>query len=279
MFNYGIFRKTLVDSSPSIVAATVGLVCFVVLFMWSVLNMGTELMAFAAKFPFIKKMLEIGLGVRVDGEISVAILFAVGFTHLMVLMLAWSVIIATTTCVTVGENEKGTADLLLSLPVSRSAVYFSTSLVWIVAALILAFTPIIGIWVGTLVFEIPEEVFLSSYIAPACNFFCLNLAIGGLSSFAGCVVKRRGYAISFVAVVIFLSVVLNFIEPFVEVIGTEFLGMFSVKNLSLLTYYRPVDVVRLNEWPVQHMVTLVLIGVTSWMAGLFVYCRKDIPTA
>lgn len=272
MFNTGIFRKTFLDSLPAVLAVMVGLVAFVILFVWAMLNMGTELLNFVSKFPFLQKMFEMSLGIRVDGEVSVNILFAVCFTHLMALMLCWSVIIATATRVTVGEFERGTADLLLTLPVGRSEVYLTTSLVWILIATVVSFVPLLGLQIATLIFQPEEEVFLSKFVAPACNFVCLNLAIGGMSMLAGCVFARRGMAISFIVGVVFVSVVLNFIEPFVS-------AMENIAHLSLLKYYRPVDIVRLNEWPIGHMVFLSAIGVVSWVTGMIIYCRKDVPTA
>ena len=55
MFNFGIFRKTLLDSAVSVLVSMAGLVAFVVLFVWAMLNMGTELMAFVSRFSISAK--------------------------------------------------------------------------------------------------------------------------------------------------------------------------------------------------------------------------------
>ena len=187
-------------------------------------------------------------------------------------MLAWSVLIATTTRVTVGEFERGTADLMLTLPVSRIQICFSTSLVCVLIATLVSFTPLLGIWIATLIFETKEAVQMDRFVAPACNFFCLNIAVAGLASLAGCVLNRRGLAISIVISIVFVSLVINFVEPFVD-------AMSSWKLLSLLSYYRPVDVVREQQWPIANMITLTLIGLISWIAGLLIYRYRDVPTA
>ncbi|MEQ1826932.1 MAG: hypothetical protein ABL921_13340 [Pirellula sp.] len=272
MLNYGIFRKTLIDSAASTFLATIGLIAFVLLFVWAMLNMGAELLSFVSKFAFLQKIFEMSLGIKVSGEISLNVLFSACFTHLIVMTLAWAVIIATATRVTVGEMECGTADLLLSLPVHRSEVYISSSAVWILAAVILSFAPLVGIWIGTLLFETAEAVVLNRYIAPATNFLCLNLAIGGVAAMFGCILNRRSITIGVVVSIAIVSTTLNFLEPFLEVVK-------QVKFLSLLSYFRPVDVVRTGVWPVAHFAVLLTLALVGWTIGLLVLCRRDIPTA
>lgn len=272
MFNYAIFRKTLIDSVWSLVLSAVGMIGFVILFVWAMLNMGTQVLEFVSQFPFIRKIFEMGFGIKVDGEVSVNILFAVCFTHGIVLALTWTVIIAATTRVTAGEVERGTADLLLALPVARPEVFVSTTLVWVLAAAVLSACPIIGIAIATLIFETEEAVDITRFIAPAANFFCLNLAVGGLSTLVGSILNRRGLAVGAIVGTLVSSVVLNFLEPFIELIG-------SVKFLSLLNYFRPVDVVRHDQWPIWQMMTLIVFGVVCWTAGMAIFARKDIPTA
>ena len=270
MFSPAIFKKTLRDSSISIALSAVGIVGFQVLFVWAMLNMGTDLLKFVSNFPFLIKIFEMGFGIKVDGEVSINIMFAVCYTHAVVLALTWSVIIATTTRTTVGEIERGTADMLLSLPVTRPEVYFSTSLVWWFAAGLLSFCPLLGIWIAVQFFQMEEPVVLSRFVAPGVNFFALNLAIGGLSSMVACLMNRRGVAIGTIVAIALSSVVLNFIEPFIEAIK-------SLRFLSLLNYFRPVDIVRTGEWPVTNMLVIVAFAAACWTIGLITFSRGISP--
>ena len=149
MINIGIFRKTLSDSLLSLVMASAGLIAFTLLFVWAMLNMGTDLLEFVSRFPFVQKIFEVSLGIDVSGAVSIELLFAVVFTHGMVLLLTWSTIISMTTRVTVGEMETGTADILYSLPVSRMEVFRSVSLACFVVLSILSFCPFAGVWIGS----------------------------------------------------------------------------------------------------------------------------------
>ncbi len=270
MFNFAIFRKTFADSVWTLVFCAAGLIAFVVLFSWAMLNMGTEMLEFFSKFPFLEKIFA-SFGIDVSGDVSISTLFAVCFTHAVTFGLAWTAIIATATRVTAGEVERGTADLLLSLPVSRAEVYVSTSLVWMLAAALISACPLIGFAIVTHVFE-TGDVLLTNYNAAALNFFCLNLAVGGLASMFGCLLNRRGPAIGVVVALAFFSIILNFLEQFVEAIS-------RIGFLSLLSYFRPVESVREGGWPVQHMLILSGLALVAWTIGLIVFSRKDIPTA
>lgn len=272
LFNVGIFRKTLVDSSASIALSAVGIVAFQVLFVWAMINMGTELLQFVSKFPFLMKVFEMGFGIKVEGEVSLTILFAVYFTHAIVLGLTWGVIIAIATRSTVGEIERGTADLLLTLPVSRPEVYVSVSAVCCVSALLLSSCPLLGMWIALQIFETKEVIEISRYLAPATNFFLLNLAVGSLALMISCFLDRRGVAVGTIVGILLCSVVLNFIEPFIEATKT-------IRFLGLLNYFRPVDVVRTGQWPVSSMIVLISLSIIWWTIGLLMFARRDIPTA
>ncbi|MFK7765922.1 MAG: ABC transporter permease subunit [Mariniblastus sp.] len=272
MFNRAIFWKTWRDSSPIFIAAAIGMTAFVVLFVQSMFSLGTELMEFVSKFEFLAKIFEFGFGIDPSGEVSLTILFTACFTHAMILLISWSTIIATTTRVTAGEIEKGTADLLLSLPVTRREVYLSTSLVWLLSAMILAVCPVMGVWIGLQVFETEEAILIRRFFPPAVNFFFVLIAVGGISSMFASLVDRRGLAIALIAGFLISSVVLNFVEPFIPVLS-------KIRWLGLLSYFRPVDVVRSGEWPWFAFGSLFAIGAVTWAFGMTVFCRRDIPTA
>ena len=272
MFNFAIFAKTLRDSALTIALASFGVLMFVILVVFSMLNMGAEVLEFVSKVGFIRKIFEATLGISVEGEVSINTLFSVSFTHGMVLMLTWGTLIAMATRVTVGELERGTADLLLALPVNRSEVFVSTTCGWLVAALILSSCPFIGVAIGIQIFETEEVVELSRYIAPSINFLAINLAIAGVASMVGSVLNRRGQAVGAIVAVAFVSVVLNFVEPFLP-------NMKAMRYFGLLHYFRPVDIVRTGELPMDSLLVLGSIAVVCWSVGLAVFRAKDIPTA
>ena len=105
MVNWAIVRKTWGDSRWAIGGAVLGTLVFVLIFVAGMTNMGTELLKFIGQFPFLKKIFEMGLGIQVGSEVSLTVLFAVSFTHLVPLALAWGTVVAIVTRTTVGEIE------------------------------------------------------------------------------------------------------------------------------------------------------------------------------
>jgi beta-exotoxin I transport system permease protein len=49
--------------------------------------------------------------------------------------------------------------------------------------------------------------------------------------------------------------------------------------LGFLHYYRPVEVVREGRWPVRDLCLLGTVAAVTWIAGLVIFRRKDIPVA
>lgn len=242
------------------------------------LNVGDELLKFVGEIAWIRAIMEASLGIQFDGEVSVMVIFAVVYTHAVILAATWGTLIATTTRVTVGEIDRGTADLLLAMPVSRFTVCCSTTLAWILIATLLSIAPMLGIAIGLLLFETQEPVSVWQFTKVTVNFWCLNLAIGGFSSWIAAISNRRGVAVGVVISIALVSTIINFLIPILEM-GNEGQSISGIRYLSLLNYFRPVDVIRSRSWPVGNMVVLLSIASVTWLAGLLYFQRRDIPTA
>ena len=270
--NRAIFVKTTKDSLPVGLLTGIGTIGFVVLFVFAMVNMGKEVLQFIGQFPFLKNIFEMSLGISVSGDISMDVLLAVCFTHGVVLILGWSLVISTVTRVSVGEVERGTADLLLSLPVSRLSVTASTTAVWVIFAGILAICPLIGVWIGSIICTEGDEVRMVKFLPAVVNLFALHLAVGGLCTLVSAITNRRGTAITIVVAVALVSVTLNFVEPFISLIK-------QIRFIGLLHYFRPVDIVRIGAWPWKEILALSGFGIACWVVGAVIFCRKDIPVA
>jgi ABC-type transport system involved in multi-copper enzyme maturation permease subunit len=270
VFNWAIFRKTVGDWAGYVLVSAAGTMAFVILFVVAMVNMGEEVLEFISQFAFLRRVFEMSLGIRVDGDVSLNILFAVSFTHLVTLTLAWGVIVAAVTRTTVGEIDQGTADLLFSLPVSRWEVCFSTSAVWVVSAALLAVCPLLGVAIGGQVYATQEEIRWTRFVPVVVNLFALHLSVGGLAALIGGLTRRRGFAVAMIVGFLLASVALNFVEPFIP-------GLQPVRPFGLLHYFRPVDVVRTGEFPWTSLGALCGLSAITWLAGTMAFCRRDIP--
>ena len=268
--NRAILTKFVRDSWITFVCVAVGCVGYVILFVWAMQSLGPQLMNFLSSVDFLKRMLELAYGISLDGDVSSNVLYAIALTHPIVLALSWGFLFATCTRTTVGEADSGTADLLLTLPVSRSEVFACSTAVWAVMGSLISLCPLLGVWLGSRLFEPTEPIVLQNFVAPSVNFLLLNLAIGALALLVSCFVSRRVHAIAIVVALSLLFVTMNFLEPFLSFIE-------RIRFLSLLNYYRPADAVRTGNWPIGNMASLVGIAVLMWLAALWRYSRQDVP--
>lgn len=270
MFNTALFQKTLRDSAGLVAAASVGTFLFAILFSWAMQNMGEELLDFLSRFQFLQKIMEVTFGIETDGEVSLGILLAVCFTHAVVLMLSGSVVVATSSRIAAGEVERGTADLLLTLPIPRSTILVSTTLAWGLAGIAVAICPLLGIGLATLLFDL-ADVRLNAYWPAVANLAALLLAMGGATTLAANLTFRRGLAIGWVVGVAVVSMAIHLVEPFLE-------SLSAIRFLGLLNYLRPVDIVRSGEWPWSDISILLGIGAVAWLVGGALFLKRDIPT-
>ena len=105
----------------------------------------------------------------------------------------------------------------------------------------------------------------------AANFYCLYLAVGGLSFLISSLSDRRGRAVAAAFGIVLASFLLNFLAQFWTPAG-------KVGFLSILSYYKPVVVLRDASWPIADMFVLTLLGGVLWLAGGLLFTRRDICT-
>ena len=137
--------------------------------------------------------------------------------------------------------------------------------------MVLAASPLIGIGLGTLLFESQEPILLGQFVAPTVNSLFLNICVGSLACMFGCIFNRRSLAVGVTVSIILTSTIINFLEPFLSVIG-------NIRFLSLLHYFRPVEVVRDGQWPHEAILCLLVLTLIFFSIGLHIYVRKDIPS-
>ena len=82
---------------------------------------------------------------------------------------------------------------------------------------------------------------------------------------------RRGRAIGVMFAVLLVSFLLNFLAQFLESARS-----FSV--LSVIEYYRPAEIIRTQQFPIENMATLLILAVCTWLAGGMIFARRSICT-
>ena len=268
--NVAVMKKTARDSFMVWVIVLLTIVVFECLLVRALGEFASEFQELWASRLFLRNLVHALLGADLAGDLTATSLITIGFAHPILYTLVWGFVLATGTRVLAGEVDRGTADLLLSLPISRPRVYASVSLVWALAGIPMCLAPLAGIWLGEWASPMSEPLEYSRLRLPPANLYALYLAIGGGTMLVSSFLSRRGVAIAIVLAALLASFLLSFLTQFWSLAKT-------MSFLGILHYYRPLETVRTGQWPLAEMGVLCAVGGALWLGGMYWFSRRDIP--
>ncbi len=222
------------------------------------------------KLPFGKVVMRMLLGEQVE-VISRTGFAAFTFVHPMIVVTAWSFLVYICTQVPAAEVDRGTADLLLSLPVSRWRIYVSYSLVHFTMAALLAVAPYLGVHIAEHHWEFEEAVNLSMIRLTIVNALFALWAVVGVGMGISACASRRGTAVAVLFAWLLGSFAINFLGAIWEPVERIFF-------LSILYYFRPLIVVRDGRLDHENLLILAGVALTGWIVGAIVFAQRDIRT-
>lgn len=221
---------------------------------------------------FLQKIIAALLGAEVGTFVASTALAMLGWVHPFVLALVWTHAIVACTRFPAGELERGTLDILLSLPVSRAALFRGETVGFMLRAMVVVGAGLMGNWVGGWISGMRLGVSGARYFIVTCNLYALSLAVGGISSLLSCMSERRGRAMGGAFAILLASFFLSSMSSFNETVK-----QFSI--LSPLNYYRPYQVFEGGRVPWDDVGILLTVAVLTWTVGLLILERRDLRTA
>ena len=268
--NRGLLWRFTQESLWLFVLAIVVIFVFELLFIRAITEVDIDLLQRVVQLPFVQRILQAVSGAAMVNGLTATGIATLGYAHPFLYMVTWALLLTQCTRTLVGEIDRGSADVLLALPVSRAAVYISTTAVWLAGVLLFAIIPAVGIWSATHIFTLHQPVDLERIFSLYPNFLAFTLAIAGLTSCISAFSIRRGRTIAIVLGYLLFSFLLNYLAtlwPFVA--NFAFLG--------LLHYYQPMEQTATGVFAAQDCAILLAIGVVAWTLGLLRFQRRDIP--
>jgi len=265
-----VVLKSARDSLVLLLLVLAAIVTLETLYVLAMGRLAGDLLDIWRKIPFLKDVMRVLVGVNITGDVSATTLITLGLVHPVLLATSWAFLLTVCTRDITGDIDTGTADLVLTLPLPRRAVYIGTTVVWVVACAAFSTAAWCGIALGEQVFHTSEPLALRRLVIPVVNLCALLLAIGGVSMLVAALSSRRVVAVAIMLGILLASFLVNFLEVFVE-------QMRYVAFLGFLHYYRPVDAVRTGQWPLSQLAVLLIGGAIAWSIGLWRFNRRDIP--
>jgi ABC-2 type transport system permease protein len=230
-----------------------------------------QILDYWAQMPFLKGMFKALLGTEVGESIGPGMIASIAWIHPIVLIMIWAYGIIFCTRVPAGEVDRGTIDVLLGLPVSRTRVYVCESFVWLTSGLLIMAAGLGGNLIGNIVANANTQGSIGHVIIVLVNLYGLYLAVGSLALLASSWSDRRGRAVGITFAVVLVSYLLNFLAQFWQ-------PARSIAFLSIQHYYRPLAIIREGAWPTSDVLVLVIVSVVFWSAGVIIFNRRDICT-
>lgn len=223
------------------------------------------------QIPFVRSMLTALLGTELGEEITARTMQAFLWVHPVVLALVWAHEIAFCTRMPAGEIDRGTIDVLLSLPVSRRTVYICESIVWLVSGFLILVMGLLGHRFAAPAMPEAMRPELFRAVLVTANLYCVYVAVGGIAFLVSSLSNHRGGAMAIVFGIVLASFLLNFVAQFWE-------PARRIAFLGLVEYYQPAQILQSGTFPIGDGAVLLLVGGSTWILGGEVFARRSICT-
>jgi beta-exotoxin I transport system permease protein len=222
------------------------------------------------RFRWIRNM---GLGPE-DQPPSVSIMMAFWSHPIIIAIIAmWGV--ARGSIAVAAEVERGTMDLILSRPVSRTAYLFSHVLTGVAGLYLLSLTLALGAWAGTHynVLRVPPS--LGILVRPAFNLAALGLPIYGYTLLASTVDQVR-WRPMMIGSVLTLAGFIAWVISVIPVLQ-KYTWRTWLERVSIFKLYNPVDAVAAAEHLGFDVAVLAGIGAGCILLAFLGFVRRDLP--
>lgn len=269
--NAGLVAKSFREVRGSLLAFAIGLGVVEGLLSFVFPTLLASYGAQILQMPFVQQIIAALLGASAGDGLSAAMIGSFAWVHPIVLAVLWIAAITLGTRLPAGEIDRGTIDILLGLPASRASFLACDSLVTLSVGMIMALSAAAGNVLGNRLADPHAQISLNLTAATALNLFAVYVAVLGLTYLVSACSASRGRAVGVVAAIVLASFFLNFLAQYWP--PARRLGW-----LSMLEYFRPLQIIQTQAWPVRNILILVIFGAGGWFAALFVFGRRDIRT-
>ncbi len=269
--NAGLLKKAARESLAITIVVGLGLCGIEWLFARILPAFYGEMSNNLLQLPFVRKMVAAGLGIDPSAEMGPATMMAMVWTHPVVLALIYTLAISAGTRVPAAEVDRGTIDVLLSLPVSRTGLLAAEAAVALLCGVVVIALGFLGNFVGGWPLDTQTLGTISQRLWVCTNLWALCVAVFGVSCLFSAISDRRGRASAAAIAFVVAAFVLNFLGAFSK-------PMHQISFLSVLDYYRPLFTLQGNVRPIRDILVLVAIGAACWGFGWLAFKQRDIRT-
>ena len=271
---FALLRKHVHDTRGTLILTAAALFALGWLFVWVTSLNETEILKALSsetedtRFRWLRNM---GLE---EQPPSVSIVMSFWSHPLIIAMLSiWA--IARGSIAVGAEVERGTLDLILSRPVSRTSYLITHVLMAIFGFVFLALALAMGARIGAHYNYLRVPIQFWTLAKPALNLAALGVPIYGYTLLVSAVDHVRWCATMFGSV----ATLAGFIAWFVSVIPVlqKYAWRVYFERVSIFKLYNPVDDVSTGESLLFNISVLTAIGAACILLSFLTFTRRDLP--
>lgn len=268
MMNSNIFRFELRLSRLTLLSCSLGLFLFQLLLVgfYSAARPDESL---APLFKLIPKPILALVGGKYVDLLTVSGFLSYAFTHPinLILLSAGPILLASRSAP--GRGDDAAADLVLSQPVSRTAVLMGK----MAAGTVCSAGTVLCMWLGHLAgitfIPLPAVPDKAPFVFAAVNAFFFVLAVQGVAFLAAAASRLRTTAVCSTIAVLVVMLFLSFFAELWELFEEP-------ARLSFFTYYIPGKIVARNALTHQDLTALACFFIVTSGTALWIFNRRDI---
>ena len=261
-----VLLKTLRDLRRGFAGWSVGLAAYVALLaaVYPSVRDNPALNRLVKDYPDAFKSF-IGFGGEVDYTTAAGYLGSEVFSFMAPLLLLIAAVAAGSAALA-GEEERGTLDLLLSLPVSRRRVALEKAGALALETSGLGFVLGLGLWIGARAAGM--DVSAGHLAAATLDVVLLALAYGGVALLVGAATGRRGITVGLTASLAVAAYLVSSLAALVDALD-------PARKASPFYWYTASDPLR-HGLDLVHTVLLVALGLAAVALATVVFDRRDL---
>ncbi|GJM27211.1 MAG: hypothetical protein DHS20C16_36260 [Phycisphaerae bacterium] len=268
--NLALFNKTLRDHWIFILGGSFLMGMFVTVFLFATNSLPMEQTKVWMEVPWIKSLISSLMGSDISGALTPSGMATFSFTHPVMLAIMIALVFSMASASLVGEIDRGTIDLLASLPISRSKIYTSVSLALLCCGPLMC----VSLWCGAAIgrkLTGQNEIDLGQLVLVAVQFFFIFAFLCGMALGVSAMCSRRLVAITICFGMVLYAFTVNVLSAFWP-------ALKYVSYSSFFRYYAPLKIVESQSVQWGSVAVLSIAGAVLWVAGLVVFRRRDFPS-
>jgi len=206
---------------------------------------------------------------------------SVGYVHPLTLIILSVWAIGRASAAIAGEIDRGTMELLLAQPISRSRIIFSHFMVDMATIPVLCLSMWLGTWTGTCLVGLknhPSPILRAEpwpFIPALLNVAVLIFATSGSTLFLSAAGRFRSRVLG-------LAVLLALVQFLINVIGQLWGPLEHFRPLTFYFYYQPQPIIVDPAWyekPViwGRVAILLAVGSVGYLLAWWTFCKRDLP--